>query len=137
MALETHKGLHSALFFPVPGRLVTPPKSTAGATLGVIIAPVRAPLYLTKSLAQEVPGGHLKYLLSARSLLSFPGGLYSWSPSWLDPSRLLAYWGIMQALVFGFSPRCSHALPPWLMPLLPLPTVKVMPQLHAQTSHPD
>ena len=64
-----------------------------------------------------------------RVSLEFPllglwaGGLYPQSASWLGSSRLSACWVVTQALVFGFSLRCSQfnplaclltlSIPPW------------------------
>lgn len=119
MDLETHEGLHSALCFPVPGGLATPLKSAAGATLRVITAPVRAPLRPTASLAQEVPGGHHKNLISAGSLLSFLSltfGLVACIPGPIQTASLLGnhtgfgIW-LLPKMLSHFTPL-SHAPAP-------------------------
>ena len=141
MGLKMVKGLHSALSSPVPDRFGNIFEECSWGC-----AQRSAPLHLKESLAQELCRSHHENLFLAVSLLTFlylTSGLVACIPrllaciSWLGPAGLPAYWVVTQASVFGFSPRCSHSLPPWLMPLLPLPTVKVMPQAHSQTSHPD
>lgn len=61
------------------------------------------------------------------------GGLHAWSPSWLDPSRLPACRAVTQALVFGFSLRCSLSSLPWLTSPCHLPH----PESGASTPCPD
>lgn len=118
MALETHRGLHSALFSPVPGGLAARLKSASGA---LPLCTLQSPQH------RRSPGATTKPALGRVSLSSSP-----WPPGWWPTcmvsllagpisSRLPACRAVTQALVFGFSLRCSLSSLPWLTSSCHLP----------------